>query len=619
MPFFTSSCSTTISRDSSAACSKNTPASAWVFGTNADCTLLYRSGGTDLSHTQPRIFRIAHMPAIGLNLDRLVAPTTFGATTVKEHSHSSGKFMSQHITDNDLASFSRHSWGQCFQNICCDLTWWTFPVFYLAQDPLQFLRWDQRSTRTVHSQVCPWPFLRIGQCLFGPQALNGGLGRSLWELFPDSLVSRSKSSWSVYFVISLGSSLLCTLLDLGRMFSRFSALRFLQMDWESLFSTARPRCLPSLFFCSRRVLSSSSVTVISLLSIILCVFAVPKRSRGAITTQFSNLSTSLRPLFAKSRLASSHAKSLHVSTRRPSTALWSVLNQSESSTCTRLASSFFENEVHCMCAHLQDPSSCIVCTNSDLSLRPSKCSSPSGPILLLVRSGYRLCLLVFSVLVLTLPRGDGLSIHKNSHSSLHPGSGAVPVSFMKSWIFVKCVSKFPSCLSLWGNWTEMTVNCPSSSTAVHLLAPANSFRLSAPPLVYADCWTSQSPALPPLPTSSLGVNSSCAPTLPPSSFLKYSCNNKTSQSVSIEICNRKMSVESPGNPATFQLITCKVTGSVVPYDRPKPFRFYKSLPFGYCLQYPRLPLHDDRDLSNPSEHSSDILTPFVVDSMSAAS
>ena len=103
-------------------------------------------------------------------------------------------------------------------------------------------------------------------------------------------------------------------LILVKCFSRCGGLRFLQMDRQSLFSTARPRCLPSLFFCSRIVLSSSSVTVISLVSIILCVFAVPK-SRGAITTQFSNLSTSLRPLFAKSPLASSHANSLQVSTR----------------------------------------------------------------------------------------------------------------------------------------------------------------------------------------------------------------------------------------------------------------------------------------------------------------
>ena len=38
--------------DSSAACSsKNRPASACVFGTNAVCTLSYRRGGSDLSHT----------------------------------------------------------------------------------------------------------------------------------------------------------------------------------------------------------------------------------------------------------------------------------------------------------------------------------------------------------------------------------------------------------------------------------------------------------------------------------------------------------------------------------------------------------------------------------------
>ena len=75
----------------------------------------YRNGGSDLSHTQPRILRIAHKPAIGLNLARLVAPTTFGAFTVKEHIHSSRKFMSQHISDSNLASFPIQSGGNSFK------------------------------------------------------------------------------------------------------------------------------------------------------------------------------------------------------------------------------------------------------------------------------------------------------------------------------------------------------------------------------------------------------------------------------------------------------------------------------------------------------------------------
>ena len=68
-----------------------------------------------MSHTQPKTFPIAHSPAIGLNFVKHVAPTTFGAITVKEHSQSSGKDIFQHIVDNDLASFSRHSGCDAFK------------------------------------------------------------------------------------------------------------------------------------------------------------------------------------------------------------------------------------------------------------------------------------------------------------------------------------------------------------------------------------------------------------------------------------------------------------------------------------------------------------------------
>ena len=118
------------------------------------------------------------------------------------------------------------------------------------------------------------------------------------------------------------------------------------------------------------------------------------------------------------------------------------------------------------------------------------------------------------------------------------------------------------------------------------------------------------------PTSSLCVNGTCAPTFTPSSFLKRSCNKRTSQSVSIEICNRKMSVESSDSPATPQLNTSKVTGSVAPFDRPETFPNRKTFKIRYCLQYPRLHLHDDRDPSRPSKPSPHILTSFIVDSLS---
>ena len=57
------------------------------------------------------------------------------------------------------------------------------------------------------------------------------------------------------------------------------------------------------------------------------------------------------------------------------------------------------------------------------------------------------------------------------------------------------------------------------------------------------------------------MNNSCTPTSTPSSFRKHSCNSNTSQSTSIEICDRKMSVQSSARPATFQLNTFKDTPS----------------------------------------------------------
>ena len=103
------------------------------------------------------------------------------------------------------------------------------------------------------------------------------------------------------------------------------------------------------------------------------------------------------------------------------------------------------------------------------------------------------------------------------------------------------------------------------------------------------------------PKSSGGANKTFAP----SSCLKHPCNINTSQSVSIEICDRKMSVES-----SFQLNTFRDTGSVTAHDRPEFFPFDRPFPLGYCLQYPCLHPHDDREPSRPSMESSPILASF---------
>ena len=107
------------------------------------------------------------------------------------------------------------------------------------------------------------------------------------------------------------------------------ALRFLQIARKVL-SSARPKCCPSLFFCNRRVLSSSSVPIISLVSINVCAFAVSK-SKGLCHAGFAE------------------CLSLDFNERTASTALRSVVNQSKSSTCTRLASSLFDTMMRSIC------------------------------------------------------------------------------------------------------------------------------------------------------------------------------------------------------------------------------------------------------------------------------
>ena len=76
------------------------------------------------------------------------------------------------------------------------------------------------------------------------------------------------------FALCFPGAFSVSLLVLGQMFFLVSALSvFSQLRGISLFSSARSRCRPSLSFRNRRILSSSSVSVISLVS-------------GAITAQF---------------------------------------------------------------------------------------------------------------------------------------------------------------------------------------------------------------------------------------------------------------------------------------------------------------------------------------------
>ena len=140
-------------------------------------------------------------------------------------------------------------------------------------------------------------------------------------------------------------------------FSRFNVLLFLHIARQSQFNSARSRCRPSHFFSKRRDLSSSSVTVISLVSSLLCAsccFLEQRRHHIPISTVCQRLcSRSLQGIVWLPATAGSHRFSSCISfsahsERTASTALWSVLNLSESSTCTRLASSFSRrhDEVH---------------------------------------------------------------------------------------------------------------------------------------------------------------------------------------------------------------------------------------------------------------------------------
>ena len=149
----------------------------------------------------------------------------------------------------------------------------------------------------------------------------------------------------------------------------------------------------------------------------------------------------------------------------------------------------------------------------------------------------------------------------------------------------------------------MKVNCPSSSTAVHLAAPPTIFDC---PFHFRLTITAghRKP-----PRSSDGVSNSCTPTSTPSSFRKHSCNSNTSQSTSIEICDRKMSARSSARPATFQLNTFNGTGAVAAIDSPEFLLFLMLFTLGYFLQYPCVHLQDDREPSEPFMASS-ILASF---------
>ena len=219
--------------------------------------------------------------------------------------------------------------------------------------------------------------------------------------------------------------------------------------------------------------------------------------KSDITSQFSNLSTSLRLLFVVVWLPATqnHSKFRRVSHFRfqREDSKYRLVVRLEPIGIQYLHqyfSNFFESMIKSICAseHLQDASSCIVCTNPDLSLCPSKCSSPSSRNLAeqramrvrasivcvrrCVRSWYRLshmlivCQSIKARTEVSTP--DQMLPQSVSHGILNVRKKLfrnLPIFFLKY--------------------------SPSVSAAVHLL-DSSSFRLSAPPLMYDDCWASQS-------------------------------------------------------------------------------------------------------------------------------
>ena len=128
---------------------------------------------------------------------------------------------------------------------------------------------------------------------------------------------QSNSGWNACFWVFLGGVLrLGTLLDHGEMvLTMIRALRFRQIARQSLFNSARSRCRPSLFICNRRVFSSSSVTIITLVSTILVrLWCLQEQGRQRIPI-FESVSVSVAVFFffAMSGAVSSLSDSLQVS------------------------------------------------------------------------------------------------------------------------------------------------------------------------------------------------------------------------------------------------------------------------------------------------------------------
>ena len=225
------------------------------------------------------------------------------------------------------------------------------------------------------------------------------------------------------------------------MFSGFRALRFRQIARGEVFffKFARSRCHPSLFFRNQRVLRSSSVPIISLVSAILCAFCflqvqvcqrIPVlpicQSLAGRTSPFIVWLPTSQPISQIHsrfrRVFQSWSKKKKKKQEPPCDLSWT--NRSPTPALVLLpVSSILWKKSTCVCA-------------SPSSVQPlrvySSCHEPASiqvfasvPVLpqqsvVLVRAKSRLCPSAFSVSESALARGERLSARRRSHRKSPP-------------------------------------------------------------------------------------------------------------------------------------------------------------------------------------------------------
>ena len=164
--------------------------------------------------------------------------------------------MSQHISDRYCPFFQTVP-RQFFQDVCRDLVRRSFPVFQLAQYPLQFF--------LLMSKFHQSP---LSGSSTNPPSESSAWARSTWsagiEMWLWKKLVRSVVEFSCFAIELQLQFLLCVFLGafsvsalsliLVRCFSRFRALRFRQIAQQSLSVSGRPRRCPSLFFLQQKSL-----------------------------------------------------------------------------------------------------------------------------------------------------------------------------------------------------------------------------------------------------------------------------------------------------------------------------------------------------------------------------